>query len=453
MLKRKAYTKLLEWKSRQPSERKALLDTGARQNGKSYLERHLVMTEYDSFVELNLLENERARKALSQAADAQDFVNRLVMLSDSEFLERKTLVFIDEIQELPDVMTYAKFLVEDGRYDYAFSGSMLGTEFKGVRSFPVGFVSEIEMRPLDFEEFCWAIGVSEEAINAVRCGFADRAPLTDYLHEIMLGNFRSYAIVGGMPEVVQRFVGEEKTLAQIRPLQEELNRQYSYDISKYADRRALQVRAIFDEMPVQLEDEKAKFIVSSLGNHARYDRYEQDFLWLVHAGVALKTNRVTEPKPPLRRTQRPSSFKLYQSDTGMLLARFPSRVASEIYLDARTSNVGSIFENVVAQEIVAAGFEPYYYQTKKVGEVDFLIEGNDGVVAIEVKSGSDYLAHASLTKVMDAKGYDIGRGIVLCRSNFEERNGVLYAPWYATLCLPSLAEGSAPDFVVETHGA
>ena len=453
MLKRKAYTKLLDWKYHQSLERKALLVTGARQIGKSYLIRHLGKTEYESFVELNLQENERARKALSQAADAQDFINRLIVLSSIDFVERKTLVFIDEIQELPDVMTYAKFLVEDGRYDYAFSGSMLGTEFKGVRSFPVGFVREVEMRPLDFEEFCWAIGVSEEAVDAVRRGFANRAPLTDYLHEIMLGNFRSYVIVGGMPEVVQRFVGEENSLAQIRPLQEELNRQYSYDISKYAGRRALQVQAIFDELPVQLEDEKARFSVSSLGNHARYDRYEQDFLWLVRAGVALKTNRVTEPKPPLRRTQRPSSFKLYQSDTGMLLARFPSRVASEIYLDTRTSNVGSIFENVVAQEIVAAGFEPCYYLTKKVGEVDFVIEGNDGVVAIEVKSGSDYLTHASLTKVMGTKGYDIAQGIVLCRSNFEERDGVLYAPWYATLCLPSLAEDSMLDFAVETHGA
>lgn len=447
MLKRKAYKELLDWKSSQRSKRKALLVTGARQIGKSYLVRHLGATEYESCVELNLLENDRARNALSHAENTQDFINRIVMLTDGKFVEGNTLVFIDEVQELPDVMTYAKFLVEDGRFDYAFSGSMLGAAFKGVRSFPVGSVREIEMRPMDFEEFCWGIGVPEEAIHAVRCGFADGAPIADYLHEVMLSNYRSYVIVGGMPEVVQRFVDEERNLAHIRPLQEELNRQYAYDISKYAGSRALQVQSIFDEMPVQLEDERAKFSVSSLGNHARYDRFEKDFVWLVRAGVALKTDRVTEPKPPLRGTQRPSSFKLYQSDTGMLLARFPSRLAGEIYLDERKSNVGGVFENVVAQEIVAAGFRPYYYLSKKVGEVDFLIESDEGVVAIEVKSGSDYLTHASLTKVMETKGYDVARGIVLCRANFKERDGILYAPWYATLCLGGLNTGG--DFFLK----
>ncbi len=442
MLKRKAYDKLVAWKARQTADRKALLVTGARQIGKSYIVRHFGQSEYASFVEVNLLEDERAKRTLSNAVDTQDFLNRLMVLTGGAFIDGGTLVFIDEIQESADIMTFAKFLVEDGRYDFVFSGSMLGSAFKGVRSFPVGYVEELQMRPLDFEEFCWSIGVAEESIHAVRQGFADEEPIADYLHEALSEDFRSYMVVGGMPEVVQRFVDGERSLAQIRPLQEELNRQYAYDISKYAGSRALQVQAIFDELPLQLEEEKAKFVLSSLGNHARYDRYEKDFVWLVNAGVALKTNRITEPKPPLRRTQRPSSFKLYQSDTGMLLTRFPQRFASSVYLDDRVSNVGGIFENVIAQELVAAGYTPFYFLTKKLGEVDFLIEGNQGVIALEVKSGSDYLTHASLSKIMETRGYEITQGIVLCRSNFKKRDGILCAPWYATLCLPDLARSA-----------
>lgn len=444
MLRRKVYKQLLEWRKSQSSKRKALFVTGARQIGKSYLIRHLGQTQYASLVEINLLRDAVAKETLAGARNTQDFMNRLATLSQAPFVEHNTLVFIDEIQELPDVATYAKFLVEDGRYDYAFSGSMLGTQFKGVRSFPVGYATEIEMRPMDFEEFCWAAGVQEDALDQVRQAFALKQPLEGYLHDHLLAQWRTYMVVGGMPEVVQQFVDGNGSLAGIRALQEELDQQYSYDISKYAGGRALHVQAIFDQLPVQLEEDRTKFVVTSLGKAARYDRYEQDFLWLVRAGVGLKVNKVAEPRPPLRRTQQAASFKLYQSDTGMLLARFPQSLARAVYTDDKTVNMGGIFENVIAQELVSAQFTPYYYLTKKVGEVDFLIETDGGIVALEVKSGKDYLTHASLSKVLAAPGYEIAQGIVLCRSNFEVRGGILYAPWYATLCLPSL--NSNDDF-------
>lgn len=438
VLRRKAYQLLLDWKKSQSRKRKALFVTGARQIGKSYLIQHLGRTEYASLVEINLLRDKVAKETLAAARSTQDFINRLAVLSEAPFIEGDTLVFIDEIQELPDVATYAKFLVEDGRYDYAFSGSMLGTEFKSARSFPVGYVAEIEMRPMDFEEFCWAVSVQEAMLEQVCQSFAQRKPLEAYLHEHLLSQWRTYLVVGGMPEVVQQFVDGNGSLAGIRALQVDLNQQYSYDIAKYAGARALHVQSIFEELPVQLEEERAKFVVTSLGETARYDNYEQDFLWLVRAGVGLKVNKVTEPKPPLRRTQRAASFKLYQSDTGMLVARFPQSLARAVYTDDRSVNMGGVFENAVAQELVAAQFTPYYYLTKKVGEVDFLIESDEGVVAIEVKSGNDYLTHASLSKVLAAPEYEVSRAIVLCRSNFEMRDGILYAPWYATLCFESL---------------
>lgn len=447
MLQRKAYSLFLEWKKSQQNKRKALFVTGARQIGKSYLVRHLGETEYSSLVEINLLNDKSAKKALSEAMNALDFINRLVTFASEPLIEGNTLVFIDEIQELPDIVTFAKFLVEDGRYDYAFSGSMLGTEFKGARSFPVGYATEITMRPLDFEEFCWAAGVPQSALDAVRESFNQQRALPDYLHDNLLARWRTYLVVGGMPEVVQSFVDGGGSLAGLRAQQQTLNQQYAYDIAKYAGPRALHVQAIFDQLPVQLEEENAKFTVTSLGKAARYNRYEQDFLWLVNAGVGLKENKVTEPKPPLRRTQQAASFKLYQSDTGMLVSRFPQSLARAIYTDDRSANVGAIFENAVAQELVAARFNPYYYFTKKIGEVDFLVESDEGVVAIEVKSGNDYLTHASLSKIMSTPGYEVVRAIVLCRSNFEVRDGVLYAPWYASLCFESL--NYSDDFLLD----
>ncbi|WP_165253729.1 AAA family ATPase [Adlercreutzia sp. ZJ304] len=437
MLKRKVYQQLIDWKSSQQRKRKALLVTGARQIGKSYIIRHFGMMQYKALIEINLLEDRAAQQSLSRATDTQDFINRLMLIARTEPVDGSTLIFIDEIQESPDIMTYAKFLVEDGRFDYAFSGSMLGAAFKGVRSFPVGFVTEIEMRPLDFEEFCWATLPTTSPLDATRQAFLDQKPLEKYIHDTLIAAFRSYVIVGGMPEIVQQFA-DVGTLEHIRPLQLELNRQYAYDISRYAGRRALQVQAIFDELPVQLEEMNVKFAVTSLDKTARYDRFEQDFIWITRAGVGLKVNRVTEPRPPLRRTQKASNFKLYQSDTGMLVARFSQSLARAIYEDSRTVNMGGVFENVIAQELVAAQFEPYYFMSRKAGEVDFLIEGENGIVALEVKSGRDYLTHASLAKAMHAPGYEIDRGIVLCRSNFEVRDGILYAPWYASICFSQL---------------
>ncbi len=438
MLRRKAYESFLEWKRNQKHSRKALFVTGARQIGKSTLIRHLGETQYSSFIEVNLLSDKEARNVLAQAQSSSDFINRLVTLTTGDFIEGETLVFIDEIQEFPDIVTFAKFLVEDGRYDFAFSGSMLGTEFKGARSFPVGYATVVEMRPMDFEEFCWAVEVKESSLDAVREGFVQGSPIEDYLHEHFLSQWRTYIVVGGMPEVVQQYVDGKGSLAGVRNLQNDLNQQYEYDISKYSGSRALHVRSIFEELPVQLEDKSAKFAITSLGKTARYNNYEQDFLWLVRAGVGLKVDRVSEPRPPLRRTRRSSSFKLYQSDTGMLVARFPQSLARALYTGERRVNVGGIYENAIAQELVAANFQPFYYLTKKVGEVDFLIESDDGVVALEVKSGNDYLTHASLSKVMDTPGYDIDRAIVLCRSNFMMKDGVLYAPWYASICFSDL---------------
>ena len=318
MLRRKIAAELERWLK--SAEQKALFITGSRQIGKSYSIRAFGKASHATYIELNLMENRQAKDALLEARDADDFISRVTLLSGKSIAPGKTLVFIDEVQEAPDIMTMAKFLVEDGRCRWAFSGSMLGTQFKGVRSYPVGYVHELRMFPLDFEEFCWATGVSEGARQTIRDACISERPIPDYIHDAMMANFRTYTVVGGMPEVVQRFLDTQGDLASVRQLQSELNEQYRRDISKYASGRALQVQSIYDQLPIMLEGEHKRFVLNSIDPKAHYEKYQRDFVWLVDAGVALKADIVTEPKSPLLKTARPSQFKLYQSDTGMLMS-------------------------------------------------------------------------------------------------------------------------------------
>lgn len=448
MLQRKIEYALEQWK-RAP-KRKALLLTGARQVGKSFIVRTFAERAYASHAEINLYEQPDAREALSSAANLQDFLTRLAFFSQGNLTPGNSLVIFDEIQECPDIVTMAKFLVEDGRYDYVFTGSMLGTELKNIRSFPVGYATELRMYPLDFEEFCWAIGVSQTTLETIRAAYRERRPLDDYIHQAMLRNYRSYIVCGGMPEVVQRFIDNGNDLVAVRPLQAELNVQYEYDIAKYAPARSLFIKGIFSQIAQQLDDQTRRFIVNSIDPAARYDRYEQDFLWLVDAGVALKCDSVTEPRSPLVRTRQASKFKLYQSDTGLLMARYPLSTARAVYLDNGTANVGGIYENVVAQELVSKGYDLFYFAKAARSEVDFVIDGSAGSLPVEVKAGRSYRTHAALDRLLATPDYHTQGGIVFSRANVEVAGAVTYLPLYMTMCLEPAGDNPDESFVLET---
>lgn len=436
-MKRKITRELQLW--RRSHARKALLLTGARQIGKSYAIREFARQEYRSYVEINLHDDRPAARALAGADNAHDFLSRLSLLTSHQLIEGQTLIFIDEIQEMPDIMTMVKFLVENGRFDYAFSGSMLGTEFKGVRSYPVGFVTEHTMRPMDFEEFCWAIGVRRETLDAIQAACVNESPVDEFVHDAMMKNFRTYLVVGGMPDVVQTFVDTQGDLGAVRRIQTDLNRQYRHDISQYAGTRALQVESVFEQMPLQLIGGNGRFTVSSIGENARYARNQMDFVWLTNAGVALKTDCVTEPKSPLKRTAQSPKFKLYQSDTGMLMARYPVTTAQAAYLGSKDPNLGAIYENAVAQELAAQRIPLYYYMSKKRGEVDFIADTENGsVMPFEVKSGNNYNTHAAIDALLANPEYGVSEGVVLSRSNVSRQGGVLNLPLYAIWCLASV---------------
>ena len=453
MLKRKITAEFEKWRDTKSDKRKkALLVYGARQVGKSYAIRDFALRNYASYIEINLFENKQAKNALLDAQNANEFISRITILSGKQIVNDDTLVFIDEIQEAPELMTMLKFLVDDGRCSWIFSGSMLGTEFKGIRSYPVGYVHELYMKPMDWEEFCWAIDISDEAFKTIQeCCFAEK-PVPEYLHNIMMPNFRSYLVVGGMPEVVAKFIETSGDFSAVRSIQAELNKQYRRDISKYAGKRSLQVQSIFDQLPVQLEGDSQRFVLNSIDPDARFEKYQRDFVWLQNAGVALKTELVNEPKSPLLKTANISKFKLYQSDTGMLLARYPLGVAQSAYLDNNEFNLGGIYENLIAQELTAHDFKLYYYQTNKRGEVDFVIEDSRGeVVPIEVKSGRYYHAHAALDNILETPAYKISKSVVFSKGNIERKGKVLYLPFYAIFALSNyISAGVDGDFKIET---
>lgn len=434
MFRRKAFKVLERW--REQEGKTALLVTGARQIGKSYLVEHMGRTSFSHMVEINLYEDKIAKQALAEAVDAEDLITRIGLIASVPLVPGETLIFIDEIQELPDLMTMVKFLVQDGRYSYAFSGSMLGTELRHVRSYPVGFVTEVTMFPMDFEEFCWAVGVSDNALATVRECCVGRIAVPDFLHERLLAHFRGYMVVGGMPAAVQTFIDSRGDLAAVRALQEALGAAYVSDITKYAGREAPNVRAIFEQLPLQLDAKSVRFRLNSLEPKARYEKFRLDFNWLVSAHVALKCNVVGDPRPPLRATEKASSFKLYQSDTGMLVSRYPFSLARDIYLDRREPNLGPLFENAFAQALTSCGRPLFYYMNRKRGEVDFLTEDGRGrVIPIEVKSGRSPRAHAALDALLANSSYGIPRGYVFSRLNVEVQDKVVNLPWYATLCL------------------
>lgn len=439
MLKRKVSNALVQWHEKEANT--ALLVTGTRQIGKSTAVRHLGETSYDVLVEINLFENPAAKNALAEARNAQDLITRISLLTPHPLKEGSTLIFIDEIQELPDIITMAKFLVEDGRFRYAFSGSLLGTELRKVRSYPVGSITEVRMFPMNFEEFCWALNVSEQALEAVRNACDELTPVPNYLHEAFLDYFRTYIVVGGMPEAILTFIDRQGDLASVRSFQQQLTEGYKHDIMKYAGNRALNAAAIFDQLPVQLDKASRRFLLNSIDDEARYEKYRKDFVWLTSAGVALKCDLVSDPKSPLKATQRPGSFKLYESDTGMLVSRYPQNMARAVYLDDRKTNLGAVFENVVAQQLTAMGLPLFYYMNRKRGEVDFLTEGPDGkIVPIEVKSGTSARAHTALDNLLENSEYDIPKGFVLSRLNVETKGKVAYLPLYATFCLAEMLQ-------------
>lgn len=431
MLWRKAWKTLEEWRA--DPHHKALLVKGARQIGKTTLVREFARRNYAHLAEFNFLEDRAARTVFSGAKDADTLVRNMTAYLRQPLEPGNTLVLLDEVQECPEARTAIKFLVEDGRFDYVETGSLLGVKTRQVASYPVGFERHLQMFPLDFEEFCLAVGVQPQTIGMLRDHFESRMPVSESVHQTMLGLFQTYMVVGGMPEVVQRYV-DTHDIAQVNGLQEDLLALYRLDIAKYADKgNQTKIRAIFDAIPSQLDDKNRRFTLADLSKSARQARYESSFLWLADAGVALPCYNVQAPVAPLESNGKRNLFKLFMGDTGMLCAASMGGVQMSVLQGDLAVNTGSIAENLVGQELRAHGFDLHYFNSKGVGEVDFVVQRGKAVVPIEVKSGNDWRRHRALDNVLGVSEWGIEQAYVLCKGNVERVGKVAYLPIYMTM--------------------
>lgn len=433
MLKRKAYDALLDWKAN--SHRKALLVDGPRQVGKTFLLEEFGRKEYRDIVKIDFIKDGDAQRRFSSARSAERVIELASLAAGHALVPGETLVFFDEVQKAQNIVTFSKYLVEDGRFDVAMSGSMLGVELAGVKSWPVGYLHTIDMSPLTFEEFCWARGVPQTILDHVRECYDGKAQVDESLHDILVNLFRQYLVIGGMPEAVQKSLDARNDLGAVREVQADLLALYREDIAKSAGERTLQVKAIYDAIPSQLNKENKRFQLKTLRDGARFERYANDFAWLVAARSALKTVNVTEPKPMLARTEEQERFKLYLSDVGMLFASYPAEIAMAVIAGDRAVNFGAVYENVVAQELAAVRSPLRYYHHSRKGEVDFLIETHKGkVLPIEVKSGKDYKLHTAINNLLGTEDYGVEEAVVLSEANVSvgtrEGKPVHYLPLY-----------------------
>lgn len=434
MLKRKASSDILYWKEHKTTQ--ALLVDGARQVGKTYIIREFAKEHYEHFAEINFLENERAAEAVSNAGNADELFVRISAFAEGELVPGKTLVFLDEVQECKKIATAIKFLVDKfPEYDYVLSGSLLGVELKNIKSVPVGYLDSLTMYPLDFEEYCRACGLPANVIAAAESSFKDKVPVDGYIHERLLALFHEYLIVGGMPAAVQKFV-EGKNITAVRNIHKNIIARYREDITKYAKKRSRAIKAIYDLMPAELSRQSKRFIVSDINKNAHFDRYENDFLWLADAGVALPVYNVGEPRPPLAISLNPSFFKLFLSDVGLLTYLCGMDATRDVLAGRTDIHYGALYENFAAQELVAHGFPSYYFKSKTLGELDFVVEHpKSTVVPLEIKSGKTYTRHSALNKVLGIENYGIQEALVFCEGNISRMDNILYAPIYCLMFL------------------
>ena len=409
---------------------KALLVTGAWQIGKTWLIRdEIEKSDYNRF-EVNFIDQPDMIEYLNAQMSAEEFLIKLKMIMPENCKPYKTVVFFDEIQKCPEIVTKIKFLVDEGSFKYVMSGSLLGVELKGIASAPVGYLTVLRMYPMDFEEFMVANDVSQTTLDMIKEKFETIRPLDEFIHQKLLYMFFVYLIVGGMPDAVKTYI-ETKDIREVDNVQRDIVTLYKEDFSQYElEDKKLKLKSIYDIIPAELNKQNKKFVFTMLDKELKFDRYENSFLWLKDAGVALPVYNVDAPVVPLMASKSSNVFRLFSSDIGLLTSAYPAETKIELINKNGEVNNGAHFENAVAQQLVANGFEPYFCKKKNIGELDFVIEMGGKVVPIEVKSGKTYKAHKALNNFMDVADYHMEEAYVLSVGNVETEGTVIYLPIY-----------------------
>lgn len=415
--------------------RAIMLIDGARQVGKTYIIRHVGQKLFENYIELNLVEDYVGARLFANAKTVEDFYLAVSMLAGDRMKEKEnTLIFIDEIQAYPHLLTLLKFLAQDDRFTYIASGSLLGVTLAQTTSIPMGSIRMVRMFPLDFEEFLYANGMNALVVSSLRKKYERQESLDEATHAKVLDMFRKYLLVGGMPDAVNVFV-TEKNIQLVRQIQSEIYAYYAADASKYDDGRKLKIRRIYDLIPSNLENKKKRVVAQSIENKRgkTFADYQDEFDYLISAGIALSVQAISTPVFPLIQSSGKNLLKLYLNDVGILSGILYGNNIQAILSDEESINLGSVYECVVASELIAHGHKLFYYDNRTKGEVDFLIDDYDSLsaVPIEVKSGKDYTVHSALNAFVSNDDYHVKKAIVL--SNEREittKSKITYLPIY-----------------------
>lgn len=416
-----------EWLKRSD---KALLVTGARQIGKTWLIREEIAKSGYCKFEVNFIDQPDLVDYLNVKMSANEFLVKLKMIMPEDCKPQETVVFFDEIQKCPEIVTKIKFLVEEGSFKYVMSGSLLGVELKGITSVPVGYLTVLTMYPMDFEEFMIANNVSKTTLEMLKAKFETCQPVDEFIHQKLLSLFFIYLIVGGMPDAVKIYIAT-KDIREVDKVQRDIVALYKEDFSQYeSEDKKLKLISIYDIIPAELNKQNKKFVFTMLNKELKFDRYENSFLWLKDAGVALPVYNVEAPVIPPKASKSSNVFRLFSNDIGLLTSAYPAETKLELINKNSEVNNGAHFENAVAQQLTANGLEPYFCKKKNIGELDVLVEMDGKVVPIEVKSGKAYKAHKSLDNFMKISDYHIEKAYVLSVANMEQEGSVVYLPIY-----------------------
>ena len=437
MLQRKFTTELSRFLQEEPN--KILLVNGARQIGKSYLIRYVSQQLFANYIEINLQADKEGARTFANVHSVQDFYVQLGIFAGQRLGSREdTIIFLDEIQAYPHLLTLLKFLNQDARYRYIASGSQLGIALKMTPSTPMGSVAIKQMYPLDFEEFLWAMGANIESIAAIRSQFEKRESVNKSMHDYLMRLFRYYLIVGGMPEAVNQFVLDQN-IEKVRAIQLDIIELYRVDASQYDEEQKLKIRTIYDLIPSLLENKKKRVVYRNIehNKNKRYEHYEDEFDYLTASEVAVAVRAISNPHFPLKESEQKNLLKLYLNDVGLLTCLLYRMNVNAILEDIKSINLGTVYESAVAQELHAHEYPLFYYDNKKLGEVDFIIDDytNLSVLPIEVKSGKDYYIHSALDKFITNEDYAVKEAMVLCNQREVEidKNGITYLPVYYSM--------------------
>ncbi len=430
MLKRKTEKSILSWIENQ---KKALMVCGARGVGKTFTIRQCLKNAGCDFVEFNLATQPDIIPVLAQDLGTNDLILRLSLCSGKPLIPHKTFIFFNGVECYKELVTKIKFLVDDGRFRYILSGSLLGIEIRALKSAPVGYLDTITMYPLDFEEFLWTHNVSDTVISILKESYTDRKPVDSFIHESILYYYNLYLIIGGMPSAVEKYRTTKDINEVIAEHMAILDR-YRQDFAKYETKnKKLILSKIYNLIPSELNDKNKRFKIAAISKSLRYDRIDDSFVWLFRSDVAFPAYNVSEPSAPLLLKKKDTFFKLFLSDTGLLTTLYGKRTKLNILNNEPDVNKGAVHENAIAQELYAHGVKLYCYNSHTAGELDFVIEHNGKILPIEAKSGKNYEKHSAVRSVLSVKDYDISEALVFTNGNVKVSGNIVYMPIYMSM--------------------